>query len=107
MQLNIDDIQRRIDLVSIIVSVRLCGSQTPIEPIVSTGSRMLLMYKTSEHSLPHTGFLGTYEGKLKILAACRFYFFMILSNNTINKDDNISKNDWVIFSANSRLWGRT
>ena len=74
MQLNIDDIQRSIDLVSIIVSVRLCGSQTPIEPIVSTGSRMLLMYKTSEHSLPHTGFLGTYEGKLKILAGCRFYF---------------------------------
>ena len=45
-----------------IISVRLCGSQTPVESIVSTGSRMLLMYKTSEHSLPHTGFLATYEG---------------------------------------------
>ena len=45
-----------------IISVRLCGSQIPLESIVSTGSRMLLMYKTSEHSLPHTGFLATYEG---------------------------------------------
>ena len=45
-----------------IFSVRLCGNQLPAEPIISTGSRMLLTYKTSEHSPLHTGFLAAYEG---------------------------------------------
>ena len=43
--------------------MRLCGNQLPAEPIISTGSRMLLTYKTSEHSPLHTGFLAAYEGK--------------------------------------------
>ena len=47
---------------SFLFSVRLCGNQLPAEPIISTGSRMLLTYKTSEHSPLHTGFLAAYEG---------------------------------------------
>ena len=47
----------------VLTLVRLCGDQAPLEPIISTGSRMLLMYKTSEESPLHTGFLATYEGK--------------------------------------------
>ena len=46
------------------VTVRLCGSQIPLDPIISSGSRLLLTYKTSEHSPKHTGFIAAYEGKL-------------------------------------------
>ena len=45
-------------------AVRLCGNQLPTDPVISTGSRMLLTYKTSEHSVHHTGFIAVYEGKL-------------------------------------------
>ena len=48
-------------------TVRLCGNQIPVEPIVSSGSRMLLTYKTSEHSPRHLGFLAAYEGMKKIV----------------------------------------
>jgi hypothetical protein len=64
------------------ISVRLCGGQTPTEPIVSTGSRMLLMYKTSEHSRPHTGFMAKYEGKRHIL---RYQHHQIPFSNKIKQ----------------------
>ena len=46
--------------------VRLCGNLIPNEPIISSGSRLLLTYKTSEHSPIHTGFVAAYEGKYYI-----------------------------------------
>jgi hypothetical protein len=42
----------------------LCGGQLPIEPIVSTGSRMLVIYKSTENAPDSTGFIANYEGKL-------------------------------------------
>ena len=47
--------------------VRLCGNLIPNEPIISSGSRLLLTYKTSEHSPVHTGFIAAYEGFYKTL----------------------------------------
>ena len=44
---------------------RLCGEQLPSLPIISTGSRMLLTYKTDERAKPHMGFTAKYEGKKK------------------------------------------
>ena len=45
---------------------RVCGDTVPPElsPIVSSGSRMLLVYRTEEHALPHRGFTASYEGKV-------------------------------------------
>jgi hypothetical protein len=48
---------------------------------LSLGSRMLLTYKTSEHSPRHTGFIAAYEGKelekkKKILS--NFFFQLLL-----------------------------
>ena len=41
---------------------RLCGARTHLPPIVSTGSRMLITYKTAPNSAPQTGFVASYEG---------------------------------------------
>ena len=41
---------------------RLCGTRSYLPPIVSTGSRMLITYKTAENSVPQTGFVAGYEG---------------------------------------------
>ncbi|TRY80941.1 hypothetical protein TCAL_04726 [Tigriopus californicus] len=40
---------------------RLCGNVIPTEPIVSSGSRLLLTYHTSTNALPHNGFTISYE----------------------------------------------
>ena len=40
--------------------LRVCGGSVP-EPIVSTGSRILLTYKTSDQSPGHLGFTAQYE----------------------------------------------
>ena len=41
---------------------RLCGTRSHLPPIVSTGSRMLITYKTADNSVPQTGFVAGYEG---------------------------------------------
>eukprot|EP00094_Tigriopus_californicus_P004908 TCALIF_04726-PA protein Name:"Similar to tll2 Tolloid-like protein 2 (Xenopus laevis)" AED:0.21 eAED:0.21 QI:19/0/0/0.86/0.78/0.73/15/0/884 len=45
---------------------RLCGNVIPTEPIVSSGSRLLLTYHTSTNALPHNGFTISYEEFLLI-----------------------------------------
>ncbi|OAD59859.1 Tolloid-like protein 2 [Eufriesea mexicana] len=40
---------------------RYCGSGKIHEPVVSTGSRMLVTYVTSSHQGGHRGFMATYE----------------------------------------------
>ena len=47
------------------------------------------MYKTSEHSLPHTGFLATYEGKMfmfSIIVILIHDLFYDLNMKHINND---------------------
>lgn len=41
---------------------RFCGSGRLVDPIISTGSRMLVTYITSAKSIEHRGFSASYEG---------------------------------------------
>ena len=42
---------------------RYCGSGRVYEPVVSTGSRMLITYITSGASTEHRGFIANFEGR--------------------------------------------
>ena len=55
---------------SCLLLVRLCGGVLPAEPIVSTGSRMLVIYKSTENVPESTGFTATYEGMWGLTVFC-------------------------------------
>ena len=46
---------------------RLCGTRSYLPPIVSTGSRMLITYRTADNSVPQTGFVAGYEGWHRVM----------------------------------------
>jgi hypothetical protein len=46
-----------------VITGRFCGSEHPLQPVKSSGSRMLVTYITSHKQNGHRGFVANYEGK--------------------------------------------